>query len=123
MAFPYALILALGRGMCAKRSQEMPHSPIQLWRIVTRRAFAAAVLISILTGAAFAVIHRLPVGLFPLSVPSSFANRILLGPAAVTPGTIAFVGAPYSTVEGNSDHDVTITLSRSGGSDGAVSVH
>src|SRR5438105_11245041 len=110
LAFPYVLILALGRGMCAKRSQEMPHSPIQLWRIVTRRAFAAAVLISILTGAAFALIHKLPLGSFSLSVPSSFANRRLAGPL-VAPGTISFLGAPYSTVEGNSDHDVTITLS------------
>src|SRR5437667_440888 len=100
----------------------MPHSPFKLWRIVTRRAFAAAVLISILTGVAFALIHKLPVGFFSLTVPSSFSDRMLAGPP-VAPGTIAFVSAPYSTVEGNSGHDVTITLSRSGGSDGAVSVH
>jgi hypothetical protein len=41
----------------------------------------------------------------------------------VVPGTISFVTAPYTTVEGNADHDVTITVRRSGGSAGAVSVN
>jgi CSLREA domain-containing protein len=55
---------------------------------------------------------------------TSFSDWTLAEPSAVVPGTIAFLGAPFSDAEGtNFDHDVTITLRRSGGSDGAVSVH
>jgi CSLREA domain-containing protein len=54
---------------------------------------------------------------------SSFSDWTLAEPTALTPGTISFASAPYSTAEGNADHDVTITVSRSGGSDGAVSVN
>jgi CSLREA domain-containing protein len=54
---------------------------------------------------------------------SSFSNWTLADPSAVTPGTLTFVGAPYSTPEGNSgSHDVTITVSRTGGTDGALDV-
>jgi CSLREA domain-containing protein len=53
---------------------------------------------------------------------SSFSDWTLAEPAVVNPGTVAFVGAPYATAEGNSDHDVTITVARSGGSDGALDV-
>src|SRR5205807_7020628 len=55
---------------------------------------------------------------------TSFSDWTLAEPSAVTPGTLAFVGAPYSTAEGNSlTHDVTITVSRTGGTDGAVDVN
>jgi CSLREA domain-containing protein len=54
---------------------------------------------------------------------SSFSDWTLADPSAVTPGTLTFVGAPYSTPEGNSSsHDVTITVSRTGGTDGALDV-
>src|SRR5207302_471058 len=54
---------------------------------------------------------------------SSFSDWTLAEPAAVTAGTLQFIGAPYSTSETNADHDVTITVSRTGGSDGAVEVN
>ncbi|HYR75689.1 MAG TPA: Calx-beta domain-containing protein [Pyrinomonadaceae bacterium] len=40
-----------------------------------------------------------------------------------SPGTISFSGAPFAASETNADHDVTITVQRTGGSGGAVSVH
>jgi CSLREA domain-containing protein len=51
------------------------------------------------------------------------ADWTLAEPAAVTPGTLAFFGAPYSDNETNANHNKTITVRRSGGSDGGVSVH
>src|SRR5437588_6143099 len=45
----------------------MPYSPIKSRTIVPRRAFAAAVLVSILTGVAFAFIHRLSVAAAPVA--------------------------------------------------------
>ena len=52
---------------------------------------------------------------------SSFSDWTLAEAAAVMPGTLAFVGEPYSTLEDNNiDHDVTITVGRSGGTDGAI---
>ena len=54
---------------------------------------------------------------------SSFSDWTLAEPAAVTAGTLQFIGALYSTSETNADHDVTITVSRTGGSDGAVEVN
>ncbi|MFN2576660.1 MAG: LamG-like jellyroll fold domain-containing protein [Pyrinomonadaceae bacterium] len=46
----------------------MPHSPIRLSTIVARRTFAAAALISILTGVAFAVMHRLSLMTEPVAL-------------------------------------------------------
>ena len=54
---------------------------------------------------------------------SSFSDWTLAETSAVVPGTISFVSAPYTTLEGNADHDVTITVSRAGGADGAVAVN
>lgn len=53
---------------------------------------------------------------------TSFSNWTLAEPAAVTPGTLQFVGAPYTDSETDTTHTKTITVSRSGGSDGAVDV-
>ena len=54
---------------------------------------------------------------------NSFSDWTLAEATAVAPGTVAFNGAPYTTVEGNnSNHDVTITVTRSGGTDGALDV-
>jgi CSLREA domain-containing protein len=53
---------------------------------------------------------------------SSFSDWTLAEPGVVNPGTVAFVGAPYTTPEGSADHDVTITVARSGGTDGALDV-
>src|SRR4029079_4144400 len=53
---------------------------------------------------------------------SSLSDWPLGEPTAVNSGTVAFVGAPYTTTEGNADHDVTITVARSGGSVGALDV-
>ena len=39
------------------------------------------------------------------------------------PGTIQFSSATYSDSETNATHNVTITVTRTGGSNGAVSVH
>ena len=48
---------------------------------------------------------------------SSFSDWTLAEPGAVTPGALAFVGAPYSDSETNANHNKTITVRRSGGSD------
>jgi CSLREA domain-containing protein len=53
---------------------------------------------------------------------SSFSDWTLAELAVVNPGTVAFVGAPYTATEGAADHDVTITVARSGGTDGALDV-
>jgi CSLREA domain-containing protein len=54
---------------------------------------------------------------------STFSDWTLAEPASVF-GQFDFVNAPYTTPEGNSGtHDVTINVSRTGGSSGAVSVH
>jgi len=59
-----------------------------------------------------------------LNAVSAFSEWTLAEANAVTTGTFAFVSAPYTTVEGdNLDHFVTINVSRSGGSDGAVDVN
>lgn len=52
-----------------------------------------------------------------------FSDWTLAEAGAVTSGTISFVSAPYTDSETNANHDVTITVRRSGGSDGAVSVN
>lgn len=54
---------------------------------------------------------------------ASFSDWTLAEPSAVTPGTLAFLNAPYTGSETNANHNKTITVRRSGGSDGAVSVH
>ena len=53
---------------------------------------------------------------------SSFSDWTLAEPTVVNPGTVALVGAPYTTTEGSADHDVTITVARSVGTDGALDV-
>ncbi|HYX29113.1 MAG TPA: Calx-beta domain-containing protein, partial [Pyrinomonadaceae bacterium] len=54
---------------------------------------------------------------------TQFSDWTLAEPTAVNPGTVAFVGAPYTTTEGNgTSHLFTVTVSRSGGSDGALDV-
>jgi CSLREA domain-containing protein len=53
---------------------------------------------------------------------TNFSDWTLAEPGAVNPGTLAFVGAPYTDSETNADHNVTITVSRTGGSDGALDV-
>jgi len=57
-----------------------------------------------------------------INAVSSFSNWTLADLAAVTPGTLAFSGAPYTDNETNADHTKTITVTRSGGGDGAVDV-
>jgi len=54
---------------------------------------------------------------------SSFGDFTLAEPTAVTPGTLAFLDAPYTDSETNTNHNKTITVRRSGGVDGQVSVH
>jgi len=53
---------------------------------------------------------------------SSFSDWTLADPATVF-GTVRFESAPYADNETNSDHIVNITVSRSGGSNGAVDVN
>ena len=54
---------------------------------------------------------------------SSFSDWTLAEPTAVQPGTLQFVGAPYTDTETDSStHTKTITVSRTGGSDGALDV-
>jgi CSLREA domain-containing protein len=53
----------------------------------------------------------------------TFSDWTLAELAAVTPGSLGFVGAPYSDSETDTNHDVVITVRRSGGSAGAVSVN
>src|SRR5439155_13663244 len=55
---------------------------------------------------------------------SSFSDWTLAETSAVTPGTLAFSVANYNDTEQNSStHTATITVQRTGGTDGAVSVH
>ncbi|MDX6443533.1 MAG: trimeric autotransporter adhesin [Blastocatellia bacterium] len=54
---------------------------------------------------------------------TSFSDWTLAEPTAIMPGTLQFVGAPYTDPEmDSSTHTKTITVSRTGGSDGAVDV-
>jgi CSLREA domain-containing protein len=53
---------------------------------------------------------------------SSFSDWTLAEPTAVQAGTLQFVGAPYTDSETDTTHTKTITVSRTGGSDGAVDV-
>jgi len=55
---------------------------------------------------------------------TQFSDWTLAEPAAINGGTLSFSGAPYTTTEGNgASHLVTITVSRTGGSDGSVTAH
>jgi CSLREA domain-containing protein len=54
---------------------------------------------------------------------TSFSNWTLADPAAVTPGSLQFAAANFNDNETNADHNATITVTRTGGVDGAVSVH
>jgi hypothetical protein len=53
---------------------------------------------------------------------SSFSDWTLAEPAAVLPGSLQFSAANYNDNETNADHSATITVTRTGGSDGSVSV-
>jgi CSLREA domain-containing protein len=54
---------------------------------------------------------------------SAFSDWTLAELASITPGTLQFVGAPYTDLETDaSTHTKTITVSRTGGSDGALDV-
>gem|GEM_PF-638120 len=53
---------------------------------------------------------------------SSFSDWTLAEPSAVQSGTLQFSSATYSDSETNTTHNKTITVTRAGGTDGAVSV-
>jgi CSLREA domain-containing protein len=54
---------------------------------------------------------------------NAFSDWTLAEPSAFTPGSLQFSAANYNDPETNADHFATITVVRSGGTDGAVSVH
>jgi CSLREA domain-containing protein len=54
---------------------------------------------------------------------TSFSDWTLAEPSAVQSGTLQFSAANYDSPETNADHDVTITVTRTGGSNGAVDVN
>src|SRR5207237_9033459 len=54
---------------------------------------------------------------------STFSDWTLAEAGAVTPGTLQFSAANYDDNETNADHAATITVTRTGGTAGAVSVH
>ena len=54
---------------------------------------------------------------------SSFSDWTLAEPSAINAGSIAFANAPYTTNEGSADHNRPISVRRSGGTDGTVTVH
>ena len=53
---------------------------------------------------------------------SSFSDWTLAEPSAVQPGSLQFSSATYGDAETNSDHTFNVTVTRTGGSDGAVSI-
>src|SRR5437762_13472431 len=92
----------------------MPHSPIKSRTIVPRRAFAAAALVSILTGVGFAVIHRIPAGFYPLTL-SSFSDWTPVEPAAVPPNLALTKTGSQSTVTEGNNLKYTLTTKNNGG--------
>jgi hypothetical protein len=54
---------------------------------------------------------------------SSFSDWTLAEPVAVQSGNLQFSAVNYNDSETNADHTATITVARTGGTDGAVSVH